>query len=181
MLESPGTGIGSPRSRVDVQSRHVKSTNHVDCGPAAPAEPSLTEKDIGSMRNAAPLHGSLSRGKVYSELVEADSVSFDRTSDEGIETRSFAGFNAAQGDLESLILSIYTQLGRWETENWLARHDLESSGCRHPNFTMQRVICGAAELGTGRSTFKLKKKMEFVPLGTCGRGDFDPLRTCCDR
>lgn len=42
-------------------------------------------------------------------------------------------------------------------DNWLARHDLESSGCRHPNFTMQGVICGAAELGTGRSTFKLKK------------------------
>lgn len=57
------------------------------------------------------------------------------------------GFNAAQGDLETLILGIYTQHGRWEMENWLARHDLECSACRHPNFTMQRVICGAAELG----------------------------------
>lgn len=43
------------------------------------------------MRKAAPLHGSLSQGKLYSELVKADSVSFDRTSDEGIEARSFAG------------------------------------------------------------------------------------------
>lgn len=50
-------------------------------------------------------------------------------------------------------------------ENWLARHDRESSGCRHPNFTMQGVICGAAELGTGRSTFKLKKKRSLYLWG----------------